>query len=265
MGGHPTSDGKKMKTGILYRSENLSVLSKNDLEKIHQFKIRLICDVRSPSERRSRMDRIPEHHNTRIVNIPIFQAGQEFSGREYFRFLFQKSDDFDYHKFIKKLYRSFVFDNTTQIKEIFTLVSDRNNLPALVHCAAGKDRTGLVSAFLQLTAGVPMDFVLSDYEATNRCIASKVEKSVRMMGWLRLFKASPERLRLTMGVRRDYLKDTLDEIILRYGSVENYLLQACLIEPSCLQEIRSLLVDGNQSELPLKRKIQGSDIIADIR
>ena len=65
---------------------------------------------------------------------------------------------------------------------------DPANLPALIHCTAGKDRTGLIAALVQLLAGVSREVVVADYLLTNRLYAPRARAFTRTMRWISLFR-----------------------------------------------------------------------------
>ncbi len=69
-GGLETRDGRRMKPGILYRSDELSRLSDGDLERLGGLGLRSICDLRAPGERRRRPDRLPPG-GVRPVHVPF--------------------------------------------------------------------------------------------------------------------------------------------------------------------------------------------------
>lgn len=141
-----------MKTGVLFRSDELSRLSFSDQKTLRRLNLKLICDLRTPNERVRTLDRIPKKFEMRLVNIPIYPHRKDLSRLKFVHFLNSKSDGYDFKNLIKEYYRSFAFEHTEKINQIVTLLSDENNLPALIHCSVGKDRTGFISSLIQLLA-----------------------------------------------------------------------------------------------------------------
>jgi protein-tyrosine phosphatase len=105
-------------------------------------------------------------------------------------------------------------------------LSDQSNLPALIHCTGGKDRTGFISALIQLLAGVPYETLIDDYLFSNQLIAVPMKKKERLIQWMSLFRVPSERIKPILEVRREYLEEAYNKIINQYGDVESYLCLA---------------------------------------
>ncbi|XP_067892479.1 tyrosine-protein phosphatase-like [Heterodontus francisci] len=105
----------------------------------------------------------------------------------------------------------------TYIWTIFKLLSDPKNVPALIHCTAGKDRTGIVSALIQTCVGLPRDKIFADYEATTE-------------GLKKIYDDIYEDYVNKKGMTEEFLsstKETMDKLLTHidknYGSVQGYL------------------------------------------
>ncbi|WP_028401657.1 tyrosine-protein phosphatase [Ectobacillus panaciterrae] len=243
IGGGETLNGRKMKTGILFRSDELSRLSQKDLEKIKLLNIKSICDLRTPREQRSKPSRIKSEHGIQLINISIHDKSQEFTHLEFFKFLVGKSSTIDFKKIMKDLYYNMAFTSSIQINEVVTLLSEQKNLPALIHCTGGKDRTGFISAVIQLLVGVPYQTVLDDYLFSNELIAPRMKKVEKFIRWMSLFQISPDRIKPMLEVRREYLDEIYNDIMEKYGTVEDYLCQACNVQQSSLENLKHLLLE----------------------
>jgi protein-tyrosine phosphatase len=243
IGGLSTSAGKKMKMSVLYRSDELSKLTAGDRKIFSRLNIKTIIDLRGAQERMKKLDKIPPELNTQILNIPIDHSKQDLKQVEFYRFLINKSEEFDFEQYMKKHYFGTAFECTEQIKEIFTLLSDEKSLPALLHCTVGKDRTGIMAALLQLLAGVPRQVVLDEYMATNKYIVPRTKQIIRVIRFMSFFRAPIERIQPLLEVRPAYLNNVLDEIFNRYGTVENYLLDACGVDNETQQRLKNLMLE----------------------
>lgn len=244
MGGYTALDGRKMKRGILYRSDELSRLTDLDLEKLRQLGIKTICDLRAPNERNSKPDRIPQDAGFRVIHVPIYPHRKDPNAfQRWFLLVTARFRNFDTELFMIEYYHRIAFDNAVHIGEILTLFADQNNLPALVHCAGGKDRTGFVAALVQLLAGVPQETVLEDYLLTNRFMEFYNEKTIRKLRRMSLFQASADFLRPVMEARPQYLEQILDEVLNVYGTIEEYLRGACGVSPDSIKALRRLLLE----------------------
>jgi protein-tyrosine phosphatase len=96
----------------------------------------------------------------------------------------------------------------------------------LVHCTAGKDRTGVGVALIQLALGVPRESIMEDYLLTNEVIDFEEFLLPRLRASLDDDDIDVESARVLAGVRREYLQGALDEMQRACGSLDAYLEQA---------------------------------------
>lgn len=243
MGSHRTLEGQVMKTGVLFRSGDLAGLSPEDMEQLRQLHLKLIIDLRTPKERKSKPDRLPQPEVIRVVNVPLDRMNLEPVPQMLFRFLRGWPEGGDFEQFTRDYYEGLVFEDTAQVAEIFSLISDTHNLPALIHCTAGKDRTGLIAALIQLAVGVPRETVIQDFLASNHYYEPVMQMYIRRIRWMTLFQVPSERIRRIFVVRREYLEHVLDRITETYGNVSGYLRKGCGIDPMIIMRLRQLLLE----------------------
>ncbi|MFS0816287.1 tyrosine-protein phosphatase [Lysinibacillus sp. 1P01SD] len=243
IGGFKTNEGRRMKKGILFRSDELSRLTQNDIEVFDQLKIKLICDLRTEQEQKSKPSKLNSENGVQVINISIQDKSQEFTHFEFFKFLVCKSNSIKFEQLMKDMYHSMAFINNSKINEIITLLSQQNNIPALIHCTGGKDCTGFISAIIQLLVGVPYKIVMEEYLFSNDLIAPKMKKIEKMIKWMSLFQLSTERVKPILEVRQEYLEDVYNEIIIQYGDIETYLCKACKIQKRSLSDLKNLLLE----------------------
>jgi protein-tyrosine phosphatase len=242
IGGLPTADGRRMKTGLLFRSADLSRLSKKEQSILDRLHIRLICDLRSDKERQANPNRLPVPWTGQAVSIPIDANIQGLTRRQALSYLTGSFGDQEFEVFNHTMYHAIAFDHLTQVKAIFELISQASNLPALIHCTAGKDRTGFLAALIQLVVGVPRETVLEDYLLTNSYYEPQVQRYSRKIRWMTLFRAKPERIRQVFAAKPEFLEEVLDEMVQVYGTVEEYLERGCGVPASRLSELRKILL-----------------------
>ncbi len=244
MGGYQTGDGRTMRRGLLFRSDDLSRLSKQDLIKLQKLNLKNVCDLRAPNERRSKPDRIPAETRIHIFNIPMYPSNRDPNRwQRLLWFVSGKFKNFDFEKFMMDYYHKIAFTHAAQIGEILTLISDKNNLPALFHCAGGKDRTGTISALIQLLVGIPRETVMDDYLLSNPYLKPGLKKFIRYFRLISLFRIKADHILPLLEARREYLEETLDEILKTYGSFEEYIVKACGCSPGLVAELQKILLD----------------------
>jgi protein-tyrosine phosphatase len=243
IGGLITQKGYLMKSGILFRSDELSRLSNNDLEILKRLDIKLIFDLRTPNERKSNLDRIPQNKGIKLVNVPFYNQYNNSTYLQLFELFISKRTRLDYKHYFKTFYNKIVFEQTHQVNQIITMISDPRNLPAIIHCSAGKDRTGIISALIQLVAGVPRNTALEDYLITNRYYQPRMNKYRRYFQWMDRFQVSPGHIFQIFEARLEYLDEVLDEIFDAFGSIEGYLNNACGIDADTIFNLQKLLLN----------------------
>lgn len=244
LGGLTTVDGRTLKTGVLFRSEELSRMTANDLARLRGFNLKLICDLRSPRERREKQSPATLTETIRVVNIPMLPPANLDAGSRklLLSFLFGSSGGDRFREFSRACYHSIAFEQTSRIREVITLLSSEENLPALIHCSAGKDRTGFLAALIQLLAGAPYEMVMDDYLLTNDHILPRLERFIKWMRIMTLCQVSPERIRLVAMAHHEFLDEVHTLIVKNYGSVETYLCEACKIESDTLRSLKNQLL-----------------------
>ena len=224
-GGYKIQNGTNIKTGLLYRSESLARLTNNDLKVIESLGIKVVCDLRAHDEVRKEPDRIPNNSGLKSVHIPMK------SKRHYelslipriFALISGKARKIDFEKVLIDIYQEFVTDFTDEFSSILKLISDSNNLPILIHCKGGKDRTGFACALIQLILDVPMELVEQDYLLTNDCFEDTIDELMNRFKYLSIFGVTKEKLLPFFEARKEYLESALDQIKKDFGTVGNYV------------------------------------------
>jgi protein-tyrosine phosphatase len=242
IGGLRTSDGRVVKTGVLFRSDSPHRLTSADQARMQALGIRLVCDLRSARDNQRMRPRTGNGHTPRIVNIPLQgDPAHEGTPRRLLGFLFGSTGGDRYRAYSRGLYDHIAFEQTARLKEVLTTLAVEENLPALIHCQAGKDRTGVVAAIVQLLAGVPYEAVREDYLCTNECFRPRVDRFIRVMRRLTLFQVSEARMRLVIMANIEFLDQVYYGILERYGSLETYLTAGCGMDEATLDRLRNHL------------------------
>lgn len=243
LGGLQTQDGRRMKTGVLYRSDDPSKIAGHELDKFRQLNIKLVCDFRSPNERKNKLGLLAQVEDLRVVNIPIYQNDEDYTHLEFFALMMKNARVIDFEKMMRDFYYRIAFESNHQIKELITLIAEEQNSPALIHCTGGKDRTGFMSALIQLAAGIPRERVEEDYLLSNALFGPRMKKAGALIRWMSLFRISNDRLKPLLEVRREYLTEMLDTIMDKYGSIESYLTEACGVDRGSIIKLKDKLIE----------------------
>ena len=203
MGGYLTQDGKKTKWGVIYRADELSRLSKEDLKTLKSFNIKTIIDFRSPEEIAMAPDKKPETV-TKVFKIPVVFGNMDS---------LVKSIETTGEELMRQINSSAIEEAQAQYKEFFKIISDPSNLPLIFHCAGGKDRTGIAAALFLYSLGVDMENIYKDYLLSAELINKK---------YFNLVELNPK-LAPGFTVKKEYLKAAFDTMENNYGGAEKYL------------------------------------------
>ncbi|OAS86755.1 MULTISPECIES: tyrosine-protein phosphatase [Metabacillus] len=243
IGGVQIDDGRWMKAGVLYRSDDISRLSKTDLVLLQEIGLKLICDLRTVNERKSKMYHIPQNWGTGFKHIPIYHDSQDLSYREFFRLLIGKSKELNFEEMIHEFYQCMVNERKAEIKEVITSIANNENVPALIHCTGGKDRTGFLSALIQMYLGVPYETVIDQYLRSNVLVGPRMKKVERFIRVMSMYRISSDRIKPLLIVNIDYLDNAVKSILNQYNSVETYLIKGCGIDESSLLNLKKMMIE----------------------
>ena len=223
-GGYKTKNGTMLKKGLLFRSGSLANISHGDMLQLSELGVRTICDLRSRREMRDQPDSIPEYWNGRYVHIPINGGMQPESGyiSQLYSLLFGEARKINFNDVAIEAYRKYVTEFRSGYAEIIKLTSQSENLPILIHCTAGKDRTGFACSLIQLLLEVPFELVMQDYLRTNNHLHEFKQGMLKKLRILSFVGVSKQKFMPLFEARSEYLKAAYDQIKLDYGTVDNY-------------------------------------------
>ncbi len=219
----------KTRWGKLYRSDALHSLTLTGRESISDLGVRLIVDLRSAGEIEREPTLLLKHHSqlVRIVRVPIFPETSETT---------EPSGEIN----LAQIYDHMVVDLGTALARAVGLIADSGEDPVLVHCTAGKDRTGIVIALTLLAVGVSREDVIDDYTRTEANLAG--EWTERMLAGIAAhgYAPTPEVVELVSASPAWAIERVIDRIEREWGSAEQYLL-AHGLTPRQLRTLRTTL------------------------
>ena len=219
VGGYRTNDGRAVRWGRVYRAGSLAELTGDDVAYLAGLGLRLSCDLRSAEETEQRPDRLPP--GATPLHRPI--AAEVGRLRQVFT-LFRLRNRI--RELLQNAYTIMLDQNGAIFAEIIRLAADPANLPLLIHCTAGKDRTGLAVALLLLALGVPEETVIADYTLSNHAYDVLAGRMRPEMERLYALGFDDVQLRPFLLAQAETLAGALAHLRRRYGSVEAYLAQA---------------------------------------
>lgn len=236
IGGYTTATGEIVRWNRVYRSSALDQLSLQDQQKLAQLNIQTICDVRTKEEHLADPDRLPDG----IDAISIAPSSDDSVLKAVLRLLLQKGF---LEGLLADLYqRVMIRDNPQVFAEIFTRIADNDNLPMVIHCAAGKDRTGITIALLLALLGVPDETIIADYAYSNHYYEFFKHATRKNLAQLRIIGLTESDFDYLLIADGEMLQETLNKVRLQYGSIEAYLTDYVGLSPEILASVRDNLL-----------------------
>ncbi len=161
IGGYVTGDGRKTRWRRFLRSDSLHQLSAKDQQDLLDYGVRTIIDLRRSAEMQDQRnvffgsDKVTYYHQNMAGDMELREWQRTPPGIEYVE---------------RKRWRySVVLDKRmSEVRDTLCTLAASDTLPALVHCTAGADRTGIITALVLGIAGVPAEIIAQDYALTAR-------------------------------------------------------------------------------------------------
>jgi len=226
LGGYPTVDGQRVRWRQLFRSDALHHLTRVDVDRcVRELGIRCIVDLRSSGELgvegRGLLESVPaEFHH-----LPLFDGEVPSSQQQAVVTLADRY--FLMAEFAKQ-----------PIARVVTTLA-LSSAPAVYHCAAGKDRTGVVSAILLGLLGVQDEIIVADYAASQEQIDAIIERLMASEGYQEMLQLLPED---TLRAEGETMIALLTRLRESYGSVSDYA-RAIGISADSVERLRARLLE----------------------
>ena len=240
-GGYRAAGGAQVKTGLLWRSAQHGDASDQDLADIDVLGITTVIDLRGPSEREGKPCRRHPNFSAQVFAYPEETAGLALH-TEAADGVFTAAEA---RAAMLRLYEGIPFrENLVPMLRCYFEVLLRAEGPSLVHCVAGKDRTGFAVALAQHVLGVVHDDIVADYVMTNQAgnIEARIAAGATQIR-SRHGAISDDTIRTLMGVEAEYLTTAFDRASARYGSIETYLAEVVGIDTAARNSLRAAYLE----------------------
>ena len=213
LGGYPTAGGRSTKWRTLFRSDGLYRLRRaDDMSRVMQLGLKSVIDLRTEREQREQgifpTDDIEvTFHHLSIVDVTWSDT---------------ETPEFDDEvEFLVWGYRDMLEIGSSRFADAMHVLAQADSLPAVFHCAAGKDRTGVLAALLLSSLGVDDAHICADYGLTQDAMQ-------RTIAWSKVHR--PELAERYATIPKAYLaadpramQIILTELAQQHGSVRNYV------------------------------------------
>ncbi|HTZ07552.1 MAG TPA: tyrosine-protein phosphatase [Acidimicrobiales bacterium] len=169
LGGYPTQDGRRLRWRTLFRADGLAGLDADDCAQLAAFGLRTVIDLRTVGEVEQR-GRFPlerfevEYHHLPLTDI---LPSQEDLRR------------YDEPAFVTSRYHELFTEGSRSLAQAVRILAEPGALPAVFHCSAGKDRTGILAALVLAFLGVPRAAIVDDYALSAEAMVALLERLKR--------------------------------------------------------------------------------------
>ncbi|MDH6212913.1 tyrosine-protein phosphatase [Streptomyces pseudovenezuelae] len=245
VGGLPTVDGRRVRQGVLFRSGHLAHATAEDAVFLSSLGLHTIFDFRNAADQKLEGPDV-ELPGVLNVNLPLTDPahGADFWTMVRDGEIEQLREILGDGKAANRMinsYRSIIRTRTAEHARVLHSLAE-DSAPALMHCAAGKDRAGLSIAVTLLALGVEREAIIADYLESN---AKHRRYKVRRSGSSES-AYSPEVMELLSPLfeaRAEYLTAAFETIEETWGDVDTYLEQGLGVTPEIRERLRERLLD----------------------
>jgi hypothetical protein len=226
VGGYPTADGRQVRWRRLFRAGGLSQLSPGDLDALRALGLATVVDLRSTTE--WEMGRFPvEALPVAFHHLPIVEEILDPTRYELPEGM------------LAARYQDYARLGATPIARTISLVADPATHPVVVHCLAGKDRTGVVIAIVLSLLGVDDEMVATDYALSERAMG---ELRARAFERDDTPIRTPELADEVFSARPTNITSLLAALRASHGTIEDYAVSIG-VKPDAIESLRANLLD----------------------
>ncbi len=226
IGGYATQDGRRTKWRVLFRSDSLHRLTPEAQQQLFDLGLRTIIDLRYRQELAGAPSVFTGSPRVHYCPIALYELDDP-------AIIAYRPRNLD------EVYRMILAHAQPQIRRVIDRLTEPGALPALVHCTAGKDRTGMVIALILGAVGVPDETIVEDYALSGAYLgpllvelrAQAARDGLDMNWYNRLLDSDPAIMRRTLAHLREH-----------YGDAAAYL-RATGVSDRQIEWLRAALVE----------------------
>jgi protein tyrosine/serine phosphatase len=242
-GDYASAAGKRLQAGRLYRSASHARATDADLEVMDGLNLAVIVDLRRPGERERDPSRRSAGFKGQVIQNDEGEAAGDDPWWNFVRSCDLSEDAF--RGYLLNYYREapFVGRHVDLFSRYFQALAQAEG-PVLIHCAAGKDRTGVLAALTHHVAGVHQDDIVEDYLLTNNPerIAARAPMVAQVIATETGRTPTDAAIRAAIGVEAEYLAEAFRAIDAQHGGVDAYLEQSLGVDTALRSKLEARLL-----------------------
>ena len=230
LGGYGIGDGRTTRWRVLFRADGLYRLTPDDVITLEPLGLRTVIDLRSATELDER-GRFPvDAHPVIFHHLPIVDATWALGDAP----AYERDEDF-----LIWAYQEMLSVGGPRFVEAFEALAEPGALPAVFHCAAGKDRTGILAALILGSLGVSHDDIVTDYELTVEGMARfRVWAEVHWPEFATRLASMPSAFGKALP---DAMRHILAELCAEHGTIRGYV-RSIGVSEATLTALEAVLV-----------------------
>ena len=175
-----------------------------------------------------------------IYNFPMdFDKGVK---EQLKSIMFKRNKDDEISDIILNQYSNLVTEYKDVVKKVFEILANKDSYPLIIHCRAGKDRTGFIIALLLLTLNISENKIIEDYLLTNEFFLPKPKRTLLLMKIASLGFFYTKNIQYLLTAHKKNIVKILDTIKNDFGNVTNYL-ESCKINQKDIDLIKDILIE----------------------
>ncbi|MDX6286668.1 MAG: protein-tyrosine phosphatase [Frankiales bacterium] len=235
LGGLRTADGRQVRSRRVLRADSLSRLEEAGVATlVDDIGVRLIIDLRVQDELGIDGRGALEAHPVRYENLPLRAYKEQ---KELRTTVAPDLADID----LAVIYAGYLEHSPDSLVRAVTLISEESNLPAVVHCTVGKDRTGIVVAMLLDVLGVEHEVIVADYAETAHNMEALLERLKRseLFRRIKLDQLPPH----VLSAEPDTMRRFLAQLSAEHGGAERWFTDHG-VSAKTLEDLRSALLSA---------------------
>jgi protein-tyrosine phosphatase len=244
IGGYPAGNGHKIKSRLIFRSGELSGLTPADQQAVTALNIRYEIDLRTDAERSAN----PSNWGKKVPQVISISVGmpRDSAPQASIRQFSEVKDAAQAKMQMAGTTANLAINGAADIGKVLGELAKANG-PALIHCTAGKDRTGVTVAVLMTVLGASREDVYHEYLRSNESVRAQLERQKARQESGRdvngLSGLDPSVVQAMMGTDSIYLDAVFREIDAKYGSFDGYTRNGLKISAAQIAQLRKTFVD----------------------
>lgn len=242
LGGIRATNNKVVAEKRIFRSERFDTITDSDIRVLKRLNLKTIVDLRSESERKLSPNPSCFGSGVDLLNLNVLTDVRSAQG-SLFDPLRTDPSPMGAMQVMRDIYEGMPAAFVSYIPMIFERIA-YFQLPLVIHCSAGKDRTGFLSVILLSVLGVNEKEYIEDYLKTEKYIdKNKWRRSIEnlLKGQLG-FIPSQEVVDIILGVREEYIKFAIEKINNNFGGMDGYIFEACKVSPQMVVKVKEALL-----------------------